>query len=201
MYIESNSRQVPKQKEICASKKYHDILYAYLQCISEPNPETGVRFVDKKEINFSKLGQLFGLSRQTVSTKFKGLVEMGLIEQKDEGVYLQKLDQNIAALVPYGTLKLVTDTLSENSVNTYVYLLKLYYANECKPVKFTLEQIKRNIGICATTRSNDEIVTNIMFVLQKLGLIKYQLTTEVQADSSFKNVKTIYELEWLTNKL
>lgn len=201
MNIESNSRQVPKQKEICADKKYYDILYSYLQCISEPDIETGVRFVNKKEINFSKLGQMFGLSRQTVSTKFKGLVDMGLIEQKDEGVYLRKLDQDIAALIPYTTLKLITDTLSENSVNTYVYLLKLYYANNCAPVRFTLEQVKKNIGICATTRSNDEVVTNIMFVLQKLGLIRYHLTAEVQDDSSFRNIKTIYELEWLTNKL
>lgn len=201
MNIESNSRQVPKKKEICADKKYYDILYSYLQCVSTPNGETGVRFVDKREINFSKLGQMFGLSRQTVSTKFKGLVEMGLVRQEADGVYLEKLDQDIAALIPYTTLKLVTDTLSENSVNTYVYLLKLYYANDCTPVKFTLEQVKRNIGICSTTRSNDEVVTNILFVLQKLGLIKYQLTTEVQAESSFKNVKTIYELEWLTNKI
>ena len=201
MYIETNSRQVPKKKEICADKKYYDILYSYLQCISEPNMETGVRFVNKKEINFSKLGQMFGLSRQTVSTKFKGLIDMGLIEQKEEGVYLRKLDQDIAALIPYATLKLITDTLSENSVNTYVYLLKLYYANDCAPVRFTLEQVKKNIGICSTTRSNDEIVTNIMFVLQKLGLIKYHLTAEVQDDSSFRNIKTIYELEWLTNRL
>jgi hypothetical protein len=28
-----------------------------------------------------------------------------------------------------------------------------------------LEQIKNHIGICATTRSNDNIVTNILFVL------------------------------------
>ena len=126
---------------------------------------------------------------------------MGLVRQGADGVYLEKLDQDIAALIPYTTLKLVTDTLSENSVNTYVYLLKLYYANDCAPVKFTLEQVKRNIGICSTTRSNDEVVTNILFVLQKLGLIRYQLTTEVQAESSFKNVKTIYELEWLTNKI
>ena len=28
--IKGNSRQIPKNKEICSNKKYNDILYAYL---------------------------------------------------------------------------------------------------------------------------------------------------------------------------
>jgi hypothetical protein len=28
--IQSNSRQIPKTKDICSNKKYYDILYAYL---------------------------------------------------------------------------------------------------------------------------------------------------------------------------
>ena len=35
--IKSNSRQIPKVKEICANKKYFDILYSYLQSISKYN--------------------------------------------------------------------------------------------------------------------------------------------------------------------
>ena len=40
-----------------------------------------------------------------------------------------------------------------------------------------LEQIKKHIGICSSTRSNDDIITNILFVLEKIGLIKYRLTS------------------------
>ena len=78
MEIKNNSRQIPKTKEICSNKKYYDVLYAYLQCISEKNFE-GKRIFSKKEINFSKLGNVFNLSRQTISTKFKNLKELGLI--------------------------------------------------------------------------------------------------------------------------
>ena len=67
------------------------------------------------------------------------------------------------------------------------------------PFQFTLEQIKNHIGICSTTRSNDDIVTNILFVLEKIGLIKYSLTTMKQESDTFQNVKTIYQLDWLTN--
>ena len=50
--IMPNSRQIPKNKSICANKKYYDILYAYLQYISTKD-ENGVRYFTKKDINFS----------------------------------------------------------------------------------------------------------------------------------------------------
>lgn len=195
-----NSRQVPKDKMICANKKYYDILYSYLQCISEKIDNK--RYFSKKDINFSKLAVIFGLSRQTVSTKFKNLKELGLfVEVSNDTYMLEELDKDIAALVPYNTLKLITDTLNENSISTYVYLLNCYYANNCQPFQFTLEQVKNYIGICSSTRSNDNIITNILFVLNKIGLIRYSLTSLQQEENAFQNVKTIYQLDWLTNTL
>lgn len=46
---------------------------------------------------------------------------------------LVELNANLASLVPYNTLKLITDTLNENSISTYIYLLNCYYANDCRP--------------------------------------------------------------------
>lgn len=200
LQVEKNSRQVPKTKDICANKKYYDIMYAYLQCISEKK-ENG-RYFYKKDVNFTKLGNMFGISRQTASTKFKNLKDLGLVREIDKDTFeVVTLENNIASLVPYETLKLITDTLNENSISTYVYLLNCYYANGCKPFQFTLEQIKNQIGICATTRSNDTIVTNILFVLERIGLIKYSLTSVKQEADTFQNVKTIYQIEWLTNTI
>ena len=90
--------------------------------------------MSKKDINFSKLGEMFNLSRQTVSTKFKSLKELGLVEEinKDK-IKIIKLDADLATLVPYNTLKLITDTLSENTISTYTFLLNWYYANKCQP--------------------------------------------------------------------
>lgn len=197
-----NSRQMPSTKKICADKKFYDILYAYLQCISTIENEESARTFEKKEINFTKLAEIFNLSRQTVSAKFKNLKELGLIREVDDQHYeIITLDNKIALLIPYPVLKLITDTLSENSVSVYVYLFNRYYANKDKPYQFTLEQIKKHIGICTTTRSNDEIVTNILFVLQKLGLIKYSLKALKQENDNFDNIKTIYQLDWLTKDL
>lgn len=199
--VENNSRQVPKTATVCANKKYYDIMYAYLQCISEAGEE-GKRYFKKKDINFTKLGNLFGISRQTASTKFKNLKDLCLIREVDKDLFeLVQLRNDIASLIPYQTLKVITDTLSENAISTYVYLLNCYYGNSCQSFQFTLEQIKHQIGICTTTRSNDGIVTNILFVLERIGLIKYQMSTVKQEEDNFANIKTVYELVWLTNVL
>lgn len=200
--VQPNSRQMPKAKTICSNKKYYDILYAYLQCISQRDEETNKRYFYKKDINFSKLGEIFGLSRQTVSTKFKNLKELGLIEENGSDTYfLIELSTDLASLIPYNTLKLLTDTLSENAISAYIYLLNCYYGNDCRPFQFSLDQVKTYIGISTATRSNNDVITNILYVLEKIGLIKYSLSALSQEEDTFQNIKTIYQLDWLTNKL
>ena len=195
--IKSNSRQIPDSKAICADKKYYDILYGWLQQVSEY--DDGIRYVDTKKVNFSQLSKIFGLSRQTVSTKMKNLEKMGLVTKNEmkKRYELLILDPNVAALIPYNTLKLLVDTLSENSISSYVYLLSRYVANNERPYQFTLMQVKSYIGISTATKSNDEIITNILFVLQKIGLIKYSMTEA--PGSEFGNIKTIYQIDWMTN--
>lgn len=202
LQIQTNSRQVPKTKTICANKKYYDILYAYLQCASVRDEYDGKRYFYKKDINFSKLGEIFNLTRQTISTKFKNLTELGLVIKIDENTYqLLELEPDIATLIPYKTLKLLTDALNQNSISTYVYLLNQYYSNGCKPFVFTIEQIKKYIGISTSTRSNDEIVNNILYILQQIGLIRYSVINQKQEADTFQNVKMIHQLDFLTNTI
>lgn len=159
------------------------------------------RYILKKNIKYTHLGEALGLSRQTVSTRFKNLIQLGLIEEKADTYELVKLDNNVAWLIQQELLQLMIDTLSQNTVSTYVYLFNKFYANDYKPFQFTIEQIKNHIGISTTTRSNDEIVSNILFILQKLGIIKYSLTTLKQEGDNFNNVKTIHQLDWITNDI
>ena len=195
-------RQIPKTKEYCANKGYYDILYGYLQEQSqwEKNQYNNRRYVEKSIINYSQLGKKLGLSRQTVSRKFKNLIDLGLIkDEQGDRYYLTPLSSDIASLIPNPTLKLITDTLNEYSISVYVYLLVRYIANGEEYFIFKLSDIKKHIGICATTRSNDDIITNILFVLQKIGLIKYHLTTLQQDNVDYKDVRTVYQLDFLTN--
>lgn len=156
----------------------------------------------KKDIKFTKLAEVFNLTRQTVSTKFKNLISLGLVVDSGVDTYdLIKLDNDIAWLVQYDLLKLMTDALSENAISTYTYLYNRYFAAGHKPFQFTLEQVKRHIGVCTSTRSNDDTVTNILFVLQKLGVIQYSLTSVKNNGDTFDNIKTIYQLDWITNDI
>lgn len=193
------SRQVPKIKKIIADKKYHDILYSYLQSQSKWDGEIGhPRYVDKKVINFSKIGKVLGISRQTASKRFQNLITLGLIskEPNDKGDYiLSLLPADVAALIPEKTLNLLVDTLSENSISTYIYLLRRYIANNERPFQFSVDDIKNFIGISTTTRSNNDVVDNILYVLQKIDLIKYRIISVNNHD----DIRLIHELEFLTN--
>ena len=201
MEIQKNSRQVPKTQDICANKKYNDILYSYLQCISQWQRNER-RYFLKKEVSYVKLAEKFGLSRQTVSTRFKNLKELGLIAERDkESYWLMPLDADLASLIPYETLQVLVDALNDNAISTYVYLFNRYYANGCQPFQFTLDQVKKFVGLSLTNKHNNDIITNILYILEKIGLIKYQLTTLTQPNDNFQNIKVIYQVDWMTNQL
>ena len=142
------------------------------------------------------LGDIFGLTRQTVSTKFKNLKELGLVKESADGKYYEiiLLEEKTAALIPYNTLSVLINSLSERCISTYIYLLNHYYRNGCQPCQFNLEAIKAYVGLSTSTRSNNNILTDILYVLQKLELIKFKTYTNAE-------LKTIYELEYLTNTL
>lgn len=205
MQIEKNSRQVPKVLEFLANKKYCDILYCYFQTISSWDEVEGhPRYFSKKEKNFSKIGDALGLSRQTVSSKFAALEQMGLIkEDKLNNRYeLLILAEDIASLIPAETVRILVNTMNENTISVYVYLLNRYYATICNDKKefmFTKEQLKAVIGISATTRSNDYIIDDKLNVLKKLGLLDYESRDE--KDKITGDVKSHLYVTNMRNKI
>mgnify|MGYP002621704762 CR=1 FL=1 len=76
MEIVANSRQIPKTKEYTASPEYYDTLYGYLQTMSKWDGIVGhPRYVYKKDINYSKIANDLDKSRQTISKRFKEMLE------------------------------------------------------------------------------------------------------------------------------
>ena len=179
LVIQNNSRQVPSIERYTADKKYSDLLYGILQemSYSEVINDNVTRYVDKKDIVFSKLADRIDLTRQVVSTKFKNLIQLGLIEyvEKERRYKLNYLDKSVSALVPFETLRKLNNTLSQNSISLFVYLLKRYIANNQKEFIVTMGQMKRFIGIASNTTSNNEVINDILDVLKMIGLIKTEL--------------------------
>lgn len=193
---EKNRRQVPKVKEYLSLKKYCDVLYCYLQVVSHFDEENKERYILKKNINFTKIGADLGITRQTASTKFRYLKDMGLIIEQQEKYILANLDKEVAELVPFSTLRILTNTVKDNVISTYVYLLVRYRAEKEKPFIFTYEQIKKYVGI-GISRGTDYIVSDILLLLSKLDLLKYSMSIEMINGGA----RSIYKVESMNNKI
>lgn len=199
MQIRPNSRQIPKEKNITSNKDYNDVFYSYLQSISEFDHEKRCRYINKKMINYTKIGKALGISRQTASNRFKNLMPEGLglvcYEEENQRYILTTLDKELAALVPLDTLQTMVAALSDNCISIYVYLFNRYIANGEKSFVFTYNQLKSFCGLGLNTRSNDYIVAGILKVLSKLKLISVELLADDETG------KTFYELKWITNEI
>lgn len=183
--VQSNSRQIPSIERYTADKKYNDLLYGVLQEMSYLEEKN--RYVNKKDINFTVLSGKINLSRQTTSSKFKNLIALGLIEyiDKEQRYKLNYLDKSLCSLVPYDTLRAINNTLSQNAISIFVYLLKRYIANGEKEYIVTMGQMKKFIGIAVSTSSNNIIITDILNVLSLIGLIEYAV---VMTDKDKSNI-------------
>ena len=202
--IKANSRQIPKEQTICGNKKYYDVLYAYLQLISA-REEDGFRYVYEKDVNFSEWADKFGTTRQTISAKFKNMCgdDLNLITVSEDGMKyrLNVLNNNQAMLIPYHTLRAIHHGLSERAISTYAYMFNRFYANDCKEFYFTLTQVKAHLGLSQASKNNNDVITDILMILRKLGLIGYKKENVVMDDTHFGNIKTLYKIEWVTNEI
>jgi hypothetical protein len=193
--VQTNSRQIPSIKQYTADKKYSDLIYGVLQEMSDVEEIDGVkkRFVDKKQVSFASLESRLGIARQTISTKFKNLIKLGLIEEDAAAkrYWLKYLDKSICSLVPFETLRKLNNTLSNNAISLFVYLLNRYIANGEKEYCATMAQMKEFIGIATSTTSNNDVINDILQVLTLLGLMK----TEIRMMEG----KTYIFVVWMSN--
>ena len=168
-------RQIPKDKQYIANNKYKDMVYAYLQVISDWDGVKGhCRTIPKKRIKWARLETETGITRQTVKKYFEQLKELGLVIENGEFYELVILSQNVAMLVPYKTLRIMANALSDRAISAYAYLYSRYYANGEKEFEFSYLQIKNALGVSTTSKGNNYIVQDILLVLEKLGLIDYK---------------------------
>ena len=179
LQVQTNSRQMPSIEKYTADKKYNDILYGTLQEMSYAEVIDGVtaRYVNKGDVAFATLGNKIGLSRQVTSTKFKNLISLGLIEyvENEKRYKLNYLDKSISALVPFETLRKLNNSLSQNSISLFIYLLKRYIANGEQEFIATMSQMKKFIGVATNTTSNNDVINDILHILKLIGLVETEL--------------------------
>lgn len=191
MTIQKNSRQIPKTIDITKQKHYSDILYGYLQTNSIRDEETGMRYVLKANAKKVDLAAALGVSRQTITTRYNKLMELGLIKDTAKRVELVEMAPNKAFLIPQETLRKLVNALNERSITIYVYLFNRYIANKENPYEFTITALKTHCGLGVSSNSNNYIINDILEVLETLGLIKYHYETKRIEGTT----KTVYILD------
>lgn len=100
-----------------------------------------------------------------------------------------------ATLVPYKTLCLLNNTLSHRAISVYVYLLKRYWAEGQKEYIVTMKNLKNYLGLSVNTQSNDYIITNILFVLEKIGLVITELR-QIDEQTTYRYVLAVRNWLW-----
>lgn len=197
-----NTRQMPKSHEYLANKAYSDIVYAWLQVNSEWDGERGhCRTIPKSRVKFVDIAEELDISRQTVSTKFKHLLDegdgIGLVHynQETKRYELALLPIEMAQLIENNTLRRMVSALNQNAISVYIYLFSRYCANGYKGFRFTMNQIKNAIGLSTKTRSNNYIITDILYVLQALKLLVYEEITT----ASSGNIETDFVIKEMSN--
>lgn len=204
--IKQNSRQIPSSKEILSNAKYCDLLYSYLQGISNRDPQkNNCRYIQKKDIKFSTIAEQLGMSRQTVSKKFKSILEgekdsLPLVryEQKEKKYYLIDLDKSIATLVQHNTLLVMVSCLQQRVISIYVYLLNRYFASGCNEFRYTLEELKKAVGLGYKSTGNNYIINSALITLKKLGLLNYRYQ---QVKEEGQHDKTNCYITWMVNQI
>ena len=202
MEIQKNSRQIPSNEKYTANKKYSDILYGYLQHISQLDEAIGVRYIPKTEIKYVQIAEDLGLTRQTVSKKFNNMVEEGLIyfDAPNKRFILSTLEAELATLLPDDTIRVLCNTLQERCRSILAYLIKTFVQHESKPCEINLDIIKTYVGLSKSNRgTNNEVVRDIFVVLKKLGLIEYH--TEKIFDAKTGGYKSRYILDKVDNRV
>ena len=198
MTIQKNSRQVPNSKEIIVQKDYSDILYCYLQVISKKN-DKGPRLLTTKDLNQTRLSEVLEISRPTIKKKLKHLIDLDLLIPPTEDCpfyQLRILSPDEAFLVPQETLRKMISALKERTIDVYVYLANRYYANKGVAFDFSITGLKAYCGLGCKTSNNNYVITDILEVLQKLGLIEYKKENKRGQDGQIKCVYTLLNLSY-----
>lgn len=195
MQIFYDSRQIPSDKSLTGNKKYSDLLYGYLQVMSEREEETDIRYIEKKNLKFTKIAEDLQISRQTVASRLNNLIDMGLlkydeIKKRYEFITIQK---DLAALLPKPTVRILCNTLRERSLSILAYLLKSYFQHGQKPFNINIDILKAQVGLSSANRgTNNEVITDTLILLKKLGFIDYKVVKEMDKVSG--GFKTVYIL-------
>ncbi len=192
-----NSKRIPMEDRFM-KKKVNDILYGYLQSVSQFDGKT--TFVYKDRVNFSEMETIFRgqFKRKKLSRDFKFLQSIGLIEEgtilsvrgEETDVYILPFnDKNLYRIIPLDTLRFLIDTANANVIKIYVYLLYKFNFGKCVGYEFTQKELLEALKIKSHHERDRNMIKNILVCLKNNGLIEYEQKWKINEKSSIGTTK------------
>ena len=142
-------------------------------------------------MKFTKIAADLQISRQTVASRLNNLIDMGLlkydeVKKRYEFITIQK---DLAALLPKPTVRILCNTLRERSLSILAYLLKSYFQHGQKPFNINIDILKAQVGLSSANRgTNNEVITDTLILLKKLGFIDYKVVKEMESGRPQKQI-------------
>lgn len=171
---------------------YNDNVYAWLLLHSHYNTQEKHNYIYRNSFTFVQIAEDIHRHRETVSKRFKELIEKGIITQSTyhgKVVYKMPYEKSFEELDGETTLKLLTLPLheyKEELIKTYAYLLSrkrlqkkedIEDGYDCAPIVYTsAHNVMQAFGHSAGHRETFDRFRLIFTILQGAGIIKFEIT-------------------------
>ena len=203
------TRRIPTGEGIMDDKKFNDLIYSYLQSVSNRVPAKEDRYVWKANFIKKDVAKLLKINFRTFQRKFDYLVDNGYVIETDRTYELPKIS-TWNFYIPIETLKYLVHTVNEDVIMVYSYLGQLKNSIDNKNKKFNLNKkayftksdllirlgyktkakVKGQVIERASTHQKDwEKINYILDMLDdKLNLIKCNVVKEPYKDGYIEKI-------------
>lgn len=156
---------------IMADKKICDLTYGKITIESKFDKEKNQRYISKSEVNLSAWAEVLGITRQTLSTRLKYLIKVGLVQENKE-YYIMPIATEHFFDIEEKTFKQLVASAHKNLIRVYVCLLGWHRHCQKQGTKyqFSIDSLNRELKLTVNT-DNREKTSLIIDTLERLGLI------------------------------
>lgn len=164
-------RLIITDMSITANKNFSDIIWNYLQRISDADGR-----ILKADYPYNRVGKELEIDRRKVSAVFKFLEDNGLVTNEESYWRLETPAEYEE--IDAGVVDVLEGARVEGVITEYGFLKKLWGINKGSRFVVRVSALKDRIGITNNTRSNNWRVTELLDVLRYNGLIDGELKVE-----------------------
>lgn len=178
-----------KEVTFLNNKRVDAELYAYLQSLSIAEDNQTVLYKSELPAQYMICSKLGIKDARTYKSHLKYLIDTQYVVDCGDR-YILPNQENVYLLLPLETLRFICDTLTPFVIKIYIYLGQRWKFK--KNYDFTYAELAEHVGIKLVGNARGyEQITNVLLVLEKLGLIKVSAPRFIE-----RNVQVRTLIKW-----